>query len=68
MEAARAANDTTEPTDEQIAQARKQLLQQEAKPLTGNPALRNLILSVKRSYVQIIDTVNPDQLLEAGPA
>jgi type I restriction enzyme R subunit len=68
VEAARTANDTNEPTEEQIALARKLLLQQAAKPLSGNPALRNLILSVKKSYEQIIDTVNQDQLLEAGPA
>jgi type I restriction enzyme R subunit len=68
VEAARVANDTNEPTEEQIALARKQLLQQAAKPLSGNPGLRNLILSVKKSYEQIIDTVNQDQLLEAGPA
>src|SRR5207249_214011 len=33
-----------------------------------NPALRNLILGVKKSYEQIIDTVNQDRLLDAGPA
>ncbi len=68
MEVARAKHDTNEPTDEQISQARKELLQQAAKPLSTNPGLRNLILSVKKSYEQIIDTVNQDQLLEAGPA
>ncbi len=68
VDAARAANNTNEPTDEQIALARKKLLQEAAKPLAGNPGLRNLILSVKKSYEQIIDTVNQDQLLEAGPA
>jgi type I restriction enzyme, R subunit len=68
IDAARTQNNTNEPTDEQIAQARQQLLQQAAKPLSANPALRNLILSVKKSYEQIIDTVNQDQLLEAGPA
>lgn len=68
VEAARARNNTNDPSDEQIAEASKELLQQAAKPLSTNPALRNLILSVKKSYEQIIDTVNQDQLLEAGPA
>jgi type I restriction enzyme, R subunit len=68
IEAARTQHNTNEPTDEQVAEARKRLLQQAAKPLSANPALRNLILSVKKSYEQIIDTVNQDQLLEAGPA
>jgi type I restriction enzyme R subunit len=49
VDAACTANNTDEPTDNQIAQARKHLLQQAAKPLAANPALRNLILSVKRA-------------------
>jgi len=68
IEAARALSGAAEPTEEHIAQARKQILQEAAKPLATNPALRNLILSVKKSYEQIIDTVNQDSLLEAGPA
>ncbi|HEY1159610.1 MAG TPA: DEAD/DEAH box helicase family protein, partial [Terracidiphilus sp.] len=59
---------TAEPTETEIAQARRKLLHQAAKPLAANPALRNLILGIKKSYEQIIDTVNQDQLLEAGPA
>jgi type I restriction enzyme R subunit len=57
-----------EPNEEELAQARKQLLNQAAKPLAANPALRNLILGIKKSYEQIIDTINQDHLLEAGPA
>jgi type I restriction enzyme R subunit len=57
-----------EPSETEIAQARRQLLHQASKPLASNPALRNLILGIKKSYEQIIDTVNADQLLEAGPA
>jgi type I restriction enzyme R subunit len=57
-----------EPNDEELMQARKLLLNQAAKPLAANPALRNLILGIKKSYEQIIYTVNQDQLLEAGPA
>ncbi len=63
-----AAPSTGDPTEVEIAQARRQLLHQAAKPLAANPALRNLILGIKKSYEQIIDTVNADQLLEAGPA
>jgi type I restriction enzyme R subunit len=68
IEAARAASGEAEPSEEQIAQARQQLLHQAAKPLAANPALRTLILGIKKSYEQIIDTVNQDRLLEAGPA
>lgn len=68
LEEARKTSGAAEPTDQQVADARKQLLQEAAKPLAANPKLRNLILGVKKSYEQIIDTVNQDQLLEAGPA
>ena len=66
--AAAGADPHAEPTEAEIAQARKQMLHQAAKPLAANPALRNLILGIKKSYEQIIDTVNQDHLLEAGPA
>jgi len=57
-----------EPNDEELIQARKMLFNQAAKPLAANPALRNLILGIKKSYEQVIDRINQDQLLEAGPA
>src|SRR5262249_50344399 len=57
-----------DPSEDQIAEAAKLMLQAAAKPLASNPKLRNLIVSIKKSYEQIIDTVNKDQLLDAGPA
>jgi len=68
IEAARALSGAAEPTGEQIAQTRQRLLHEAATPIAANPTLRNLILAVKKSYEQIIDTVNQDRLLEAGPA
>ncbi len=68
IEAARALSESAEPRDQHLAEARKRLLQEAAIPLASNPALRNLILGVKKSYEQIIDTVNQDRLMEAGPA
>ena len=68
LDAARALSGTAVPTDEHVRQAAMQLLQDAAKPLAGNPKLRNLIIAVKKSYEQIIDTISQDQLLEAGPA
>jgi type I restriction enzyme R subunit len=68
IEAARVLAGNDEPSDEHIAQACKQLLQDAMKPLATNPKLRNLIIGVKKSYEQIIDTVSQDQLLEAAPA
>ncbi len=55
-------------TGAQLAEARHRLLQAAAKPIAENPKLRNMIVSVKQSYEQIIDTVSKDCLLEAGPA
>src|ERR1019366_2592599 len=66
--AAAGANPHAEPSEAEIAHARKQMRPRVAKPLAANPALRNLILGIKKSYEQIIDTVNQDHLLEAGPA
>jgi type I restriction enzyme R subunit len=68
IEAASAATGAAEPSSEQINDARAKLIEQAVKPLSSNPKLRNLILGVKRSYEQVIDTINQDQLLEAGPA
>lgn len=67
-EEARRSHPGEEPTEAQAAKARTRLLQLAAKPIAENPKLRNLIVSVKRSYEQIIDTVSKDSLLEAGPA
>jgi type I restriction enzyme R subunit len=68
IEAARTAAGGADPGEDEIAQTRKQMLHEAAKPLAANPPLRNLILGVKKSYEQIIDTVSQDQLLEAAPA
>jgi type I restriction enzyme R subunit len=37
-----------------------------AKPLATNPALRNKLIELKKSYEQTIDTVTKDEVLEAG--
>lgn len=68
VEFARTLASADQPSNEDIALASKQLLHEATKPLAANPKLRNLILGVKKSYEQIIDTVSQDQLLEAGPA
>ena len=68
IDAARAIRGQAEPADEYIAQGGKQLLEDAARQIATDPALRNLIIGVKKSYEQIIDTVSHDRLLEAGPA
>jgi type I restriction enzyme, R subunit len=42
------------------------LLDAAAKPLATNPALRNKLIELKKSYEQTIDTVTKDEVLEAG--
>ena len=53
-------------SQEQLAAARKQLLDEAAAPLADNPELRKRILDVRRSYDQLIDQVSSDVLLGAG--
>lgn len=60
------AHNTQEPTDSQVAETRKKLFEEAAKPLAANPDLRSRILEVKRAVEQTIDTVSRDELTEAG--
>ena len=55
-----------DPPEAAIAQARKQLLEAAARPFAENPGLRQLLVDIRRSYEQTIDTVSADRLLEAG--
>ncbi len=44
------------------------MIEDAVKPLASNPKLRDLILEVRRSYEQVIDEVNKDKVLFAGPS
>jgi type I restriction enzyme R subunit len=37
-------------------------------PLASNPAFRNKLLDVRRSYEQVVDEVSKDHIIHAGPA
>ncbi|MGI8775570.1 MAG: type I restriction-modification enzyme R subunit C-terminal domain-containing protein [Actinomycetota bacterium] len=63
-EARRATGDST-PSEEAIAKAAASLLEEAAKPL-ANPVLRKLLVDIKRSHEQTIDTTSIDELIEAG--
>ena len=56
---------TAEPTDEQIAKAKKVLVVDAVAPFQ-NPDVRDYIENVRRSHEQIIDNVNLDEVLFAG--
>lgn len=55
-----------EPTEEQVAEAQRALLQEAVKPLPTKPELRKVLVEVKQSFEQIIDEVSIDELTEAG--
>ncbi|MCU0224968.1 MAG: DEAD/DEAH box helicase family protein [Acidobacteria bacterium] len=55
-----------EPTASQVKQAAESLLKRATKPLATKPALRTLLVDLKRELEQVIDEVSEDELLEAG--
>ena len=66
LDAARQATGQDDPPGEAVAKAKRQLLEDAARPLAANPQLRQLLSDTRRAYEQTIDTVNPDHLIEAG--
>src|SRR5690606_10664275 len=66
MERAREIAGGAEPSGEQLARAKAELLQAAAMPLASNPELRNTILEVHKRFEQTIDTISQDEVLEAG--
>ena len=58
-------NGTTEPSDEQLNQAKKALIAEAVKPFY-NPEARDYIENVRRSHEQIIDNVNIDTVTFSG--
>jgi type I restriction enzyme, R subunit len=66
VETARKETGAAEPTETQVKQVADRLLADAAKPLAANPALRQKIIDVKKSYEQIIDTISADTLIFAG--
>ena len=56
---------TIEPSEEQIAEAKKALVVDAVAPFQ-NPDVRDYIENVRRSHEQIIDNVNLDEVLFAG--
>ncbi len=55
-----------EPTEQQVAAARKAAIDAAVAPLATNPKLRTRILEVRSSYEQVLDTVTTDKVIEAG--
>ncbi len=55
-----------EPAEAEVRTAAEQLLKTATAPLATNPALRMLLVDLKRELEQVIDEVSQDELLEAG--
>lgn len=55
-----------EPTDEQVAAARSELIERAARLLAERPKLRQKLLDVRRSYTQVLDETSQDEVIEAG--
>jgi type I restriction enzyme R subunit len=54
------------PTEQQLKKTAGTLLKRATETLATRPALRTLILDLKREVEQVIDEVSEDELLEAG--
>ena len=66
LDAARQTTGQEDPPASAVAEARKQLLEEAARPFAANPDLRQRLMDIHRSYEQTIDTVSADSLIEAG--
>jgi type I restriction enzyme R subunit len=60
------ANGGADPTDEQLAAVRSDLLERAGRILAERPAFRQKLLDVRRSYVQVLDETSQDEVIEAG--
>ncbi len=66
LDAAQHATGQDDPPESAVVEARKQLLDDAARPFAANPDLRQRLVDIHRSYEQTIDTVSADSLIEAG--
>ena len=66
LDAARQTTGQDDPPESAVAEARKQLLEDAARPFAANPDLRQRLVDIHRSYEQTIDTVSADSLIQAG--
>lgn len=65
VEAAKKSTGLADPPLEAVQKAADSLLAEAARILVTNPALRNKLLDLKKSYEQTIDNVSKDSVLEA---
>jgi type I restriction enzyme, R subunit len=63
---AQTATSGDDPTTEEIAAAGQRLVDAAVQPLATNPALRDKLVEVRRSYEQALDETSRDQVTAAG--
>lgn len=68
QETAKAKFATSEPTDDQVLEAAKELIGSALRPLAQNPEFRQKLLDVRRSYEQLIDEISADRVVESRAA
>ena len=59
-------NGGADPTDDQVHEARMELIEKACRVLAERPALRTKLLDVRRSYSQVLDETSKDEVLDAG--
>ncbi|MBA2496602.1 MAG: restriction endonuclease subunit R, partial [Acidimicrobiia bacterium] len=62
---ARMDSGTADPGDEALAEARAKLFARAVEPLAANPALREQLVDVQRSFEQVIDEISVDTVTRA---
>jgi type I restriction enzyme R subunit len=65
-ERARGSIGGAEPTDEQVQNARGELIEEASRILAERPALREKLVEVRRSYTQVLDETSKDEVVDAG--
>ncbi|MHB1718286.1 MAG: restriction endonuclease subunit R, partial [Acidimicrobiales bacterium] len=62
---AKAGSCRLEPDDAEMATAKAALFERAIQPLASNPALRELLVDVQRSFEQVIDEISIDEVTRA---
>ncbi len=65
-ERAAVANGGGDPTDEQVADAKSEMIEKASRVLAERPALREKLIEVRRSYTQVLDETSKDEIIDAG--
>lgn len=65
-EKAKSANGGVDPTDEQLAAVRGEMLEASCRLLAERPKLREKLIDVRRSYAQVLDETSKDEIIDAG--